>query len=73
MQVAQQVFGGILPGMGQENPRGGFGEREMTMPARTLPSQTPGMPGGNTQPNMQQRLQEMIGVAGQPTPLEEVV
>jgi len=73
MQVAQQVFGGILPGMGQENPRGGFGEREMTMPARTLPSQTPGMPGGNTQPNMQQRLQEMIGAAGQPTPLEEAV
>jgi len=42
-----------------ENPRGGYGEKEVTMPAPTLPSQTPGMPGGNTQPSMTQRLQEM--------------
>ena len=44
-----------------ENARGGMGEKEMTMPAGTLPSQTPGMPGGNTEPNMQQRLGEMMG------------
>lgn len=61
MRVAQEVFGGILPGIGgQENPRGGYGPREVTMPARTLASQTPGMPGGNVQPSLQQRLEEMV-------------
>ena len=60
--VAQKVFGGFLPGFGQEqeSPRGGYGEREATMPARTIPSQVPGMPGGNTAPSMQQRLEEMM-------------
>ena len=42
-----------------ENPRGGVGEKEVAMPAGTVASQTPGMPGGNTEPNMQQRLAEM--------------
>jgi hypothetical protein len=51
----------------QENPRGGRGEREVTMPSNTIPSQTPGMPGGNTQPDMGQRLQEMVERAPNPT------
>lgn len=67
--VAQKVFGGVLPGVGgqAENPRGGLGEREVTMPARTLPSQVPGMPGGNTEPNIQQRIEEMLSSAPQVT------
>ena len=46
---------------GQESGRGGFGERQARTPASTLPSQTPGMPGGNTQPGVRQRRQEMLG------------
>jgi len=43
----------------QENPRGGYGEEEVAMPGGTLATRTPMMPGGNTQPGMQQRLAEM--------------
>jgi len=46
--------GGTPPG----NPE--YGDREITMPAQTLASQTPGTPGGNTAPNMQQRVGEMM-------------
>lgn len=75
MQAAQKVFGGVLPGFGgqEENPRGGFGAEEVTLPGQTLPAQTPGMPGGNTQPGIRQRLAEMLerapsltGEAGRP-------
>jgi len=51
-------------GMGggpQESGRGGFGERQTRTPASTLPSQQPGMPGGNTQPGVGQRQREMMG------------
>jgi len=43
----------------QENPKGGYGDKEITMPGKTLPSQLGAMPGGNTQPSMSQSLQEM--------------
>jgi len=45
----------------QVNPMGGFGERQIRPPAGTLPSQIPGMPGGNEQPGLGQRRQEMMG------------
>lgn len=54
-----------------------FGDREATMPSTTLPSQTPGMPGGNTQPNMRQRISELrqrsttIAPGGRNTAVEE--
>ncbi len=65
MELAERIN---LPYMRkQENPRGGRGEREVTMPSNTIPSQTPGMPGGNTQPDMGQRLQEMVEQAPSPT------
>lgn len=69
MQTAQKVFGGIFPGFGgqQENPRGGYGPREATLPGQTLAAQAPGMPGGNVQPGVQQRLQEMMEQAPTPT------
>jgi len=69
MQVAQKVFGGLLPGFGgqQENPRGGYGPSEMTLPGQTLAAQTPGMPGGNVNPGIQQRLQEMLEQAPAPS------
>ncbi len=51
----------------QENPRGGYGEKEVTMPAGTLASQQGAMPGGNTQPNVMQRLQELSQGAPGPT------
>lgn len=35
------------------------GDREETFPAQTMASQTPGMPGGNTQPDIMQRLAEL--------------
>jgi hypothetical protein len=47
-----------------ENPQGGYGDKAVQMGAGTLPSQIPNMPGGNTQPGMQQRVGEMM--AGQP-------
>ena len=47
-----------------ENPKGGYGDKEITMPGSTLASQTPGMPGGNTQPSIAQRLGEMRQQAG---------
>lgn len=46
-----------------ENPRGGQGEAAVSMPARTYPSQAPQMPGGNTEPNTQQTIQEMLQTA----------
>jgi hypothetical protein len=39
--------------------KGGMGDKVPQMPAGTLPSQTPGFGGGNTDPNMMQRLQEL--------------
>jgi hypothetical protein len=57
-----------------KNPMGGRGEKEITMPSTTLAAQSPGMPGGNTQPDMAQRLAEMAqaanptGAAPPPTP-----
>ena len=67
-QVAQEVFGGIIPmGNQQENPRGGLGQREITMPAGTLASQTPGMPGGNQQPSIEQRMRELEQTATLPS------
>lgn len=47
--------GGLQPGGGQP----GLGEAAERMPAGTLPSQTPGLPGGNTAPSMTGRMAEM--------------
>jgi len=44
----------------QVNPKGGYGDKEITMPGRTLPSQMPGTPGGNTAPSPEQQMQEMM-------------
>lgn len=51
-------------GMGggpQQSGRGGFGERQARTPASTLPSQMPGLPGGNVSPGIRQRREEMMG------------
>jgi len=68
MSLAREAANRVnLPYLQQQpNPRGGYGEREITMPSTTLPSQTPGMPGGNTEPAIEQRLQEMMTGGGQP-------
>ena len=44
-----------------ESGRGGFGERQTRTPASTLPSQMPGLPGGNVSPGIGQRREEMMG------------
>ena len=61
--AGKKVFGNLMQQAQPEpeNPRGGRGEREITPPAGTLASQTPGMFGGNTQPDASQVLQEMAG------------
>ena len=43
-----------------ETPEQPMGVQEETMPGMTLPSQIPGMPGGNTQPDARQRIEEMM-------------
>jgi hypothetical protein len=68
MYYAQQIDPVIAKYMEQQKqpqPPGNpaMGDKEVTMPSTTVASQTPGMPGGNTEPTMQQRLQEMIGNA----------
>jgi len=66
--VAQNVFGGVLSVQGQaENPRGGYGPKEATLPAGTLAAQTPGMPGGNVQPSIEQRMEELAQRGPTPT------
>lgn len=62
MGLAQEVAKEVnLPYLQtQKNPMGGHGEASVGMPSRTLPSQgANGLPGHNTEPTMQQRLQEM--------------
>jgi hypothetical protein len=69
MQVAQEidpVLGQYMQQAAAQNPQAGgppgnpaMGDRELTLPAGTMASQTPGMPGGNTRPTMEQRIQEM--------------
>lgn len=44
---------------GREGGTGPQGEKAVRQSGQTLAAQAPGMPGGNTQPNMQQRIQEM--------------
>lgn len=44
----------------QENPKGGYGDKEVAMPAQALASQTPGLPGGNTKPDANQSRSEML-------------
>ena len=60
--LGPEVAAALGLGGGQpESPRGGFGERQVRPPAGTLPSQTPGLPGGNVSPGVGQRRQEMMG------------
>jgi len=73
MKAAQE--GGLpipleMPGQPQR-PTGPQGPREVTQPAQTLAPQTPGMPGGNVQPNINQRLQELK--QGMPGRVEEEI
>jgi hypothetical protein len=69
LYFAQQIDPTISQYMAAQNqqrqPPGNpaMGQREVTMPAATIASQTPGMPGGNTNPSLEQRLQEMVANA----------
>lgn len=62
MSLAQKVAQEIgYPYMQQQpNPMGGYGEQAARMPAGTIASQVPGMPGNNTQPGVDARLAEML-------------
>jgi len=74
MQAAKQ--GGLpisLEAPEGENARGGYGEREVTMPPGTLPPQLGALAGGNTQPSMEQRMAEIQTSAGIPGRVEEKV
>jgi hypothetical protein len=59
-----------------ETPKGesgnpAMGEKEVTLPAQTLAAQSPGMPGGNTNPTVGQRMQELqagAAAAGESVP-----
>lgn len=68
-----------VPGEQPGNPA--MGQKEVTLPGQTLAAQTPGMPGGNTNPALAQRMQElqtgenMVGRVGEPVnaPVEQKV
>jgi hypothetical protein len=60
MKAAQEGGLPIPMEMGQqENPRGGYGEQAAAMPAQTIAPQEQAMAGGNTAPDIWQRLGEM--------------
>jgi hypothetical protein len=73
MQAAQDLFLPIMQQGKQEgaaaqgpqqNPMGGYGQKEVTMPSTTMASQQPGMAGGNTKPSLEQILGESSGGMG---------
>lgn len=65
MAAAQGIMLPYLQeGQGEEQGEGlptlPTGEEELTLPSQALAAQTPGMPGGNTQPSLEQRMNEMM-------------